>query len=260
MAIVKGANAVQLVRKEYRYDSQQEVNLLEEEYHGSTASAIGLYTKLAGGARNVSVQLDNGIGRVVTQTPVSISKTQDVYSERYELVTEFVEKEIWQIPAVAQEARRYDSTVDATGEPEAPYYRELAETCAASKTDVLDASQYPLFAKVIRYIRDAVNGYELEYIVIRRSRRVPRGIRRLVSAGDGLFYYTTSQLVLPDDVFFSVPDTTSLTPISADYAWGWRRRPSQSVIDGLYVEQSSEFILSQWSTIAYSPSTQDASW
>lgn len=259
MAIVKGSKAIQLVRQEYRYDPQQQASIVEREYQGSTASALGLYSKTSGGNTNVSVQLDGGVGRVVTQNPVYVTKNEE-FTERYEVVTEFVEKDIWQIPAVAQEARIHDAAVDAGGVDGDYYYRELAEYYATKKTTGLNAGTYPLFAKVVRYLRDGVTGYELEYVVIKRSRRIPRGSAQVASIGDGLVYYTTAQLLLPDDVAFSVPNSTSLTPISSDYAWGWRRRPSQSVVEGMYVEQSSEFILSQWSTLAYTPSSAEAAW
>jgi hypothetical protein len=260
MAIVKGSKAIQLVRQEYRYDPQQQASIVEREYQGSTASALGLYSKTSGGNTNVSVQLDGGIGRVVTQVPTFVTVNQE-YTERYEVVTEFVEKDIWQIPAVAQEARSYNAFVDNSGQIDDPYYREVAEQVAANKLAVtIIPADYPLFAKVVRYLRDGVTGYELEYVVIKRSRRIPRGSGTVASIGDGLVYYTTAQLLLPDDVAFSVPNSTSLTPISSDYAWGWRRRPSQSVVEGMYVEQSSEFILSQWLTLAYSASSTEAAW
>lgn len=259
MAIVKGSKAIQLVRQEYRYDPQQQASIVEREYQGSTASALGLYSKTSGGNTNVSVQLDGGIGRVVTQVPTFVTVNQE-YTERYEVVTEFVEKDIFQIPAVAQEAREYNDIVDASGATDDPYYRELAELVAANKVSGANPAGFDLFPQVVRYLRDGVTGYELEYVVIKRSRRIPRGSGTVASIGDGLVYYTTAQLVLPEDVAFSVPDSTSLTPISSDYAWGWRRRPSQSVVEGMYVEQSSEFILSQWSTLAYSPSSTEAAW
>lgn len=260
MAIVKGSKAIQLVRQEYRYDPQQQTNVIEREYQGSTLSALGFYTKTAGGVNNVSVQLDGGVGRVVMQSPVAGGKSGEEVTERYEVVTEFVEKDIFQIPAVAQEARAYDLTVDSAGEESAPYYRQLAEDCASNKSNVLNPAVYPFFGQVLRYLRDGVTGYELEYVVIKRTRRIPRGSAQVASIGDGLVYYTTAQLLLPDDVAFSVPDSTGLTPISSDYAWGWRRRPSQSVVEGMYIDQSSEFILSQWSTLAYSPSSSEAAW
>lgn len=259
MAIVKGSKAIQLVRQEYRYDPQQQASIVEREYQGSTASALGLYSKTSGGNTNVSVQLDGGIGRVVTQVPTFVTVNQE-YTERYEVVTEFVEKDIFQIPAVAQEAREYNDSVDAGGAEDDPYYREAAEQVATNKLTLTGINQWTYFNQVVRYLRDGVTGYELEYVVIKRSRRIPRGSGTVASIGDGLVYYTTAQLLLPDDVAFSVPNSTSLTPISSDYAWGWRRRPSQSVVEGMYVEQSSEFILSQWSTLAYSASSTEAAW
>jgi hypothetical protein len=260
MAIIKGSKAIQLVRQEYRYDPQQQTNVIEREYQGSTLSALGFYTKTAGGQNNVSVQLDGGVGRVVVQSPVGGSKSGEEYTEKYEVVTEFVEKEIWQIPKVAEEARYHDEKVDSNGVEGDQYYREIAESCAARKAKYLNEAFYPEFKRVVRYLRDGVTGYELEYVVIKRSRRIPRGTTQVATIGEGLFYYTTAQLLLPDDISFSVPDSTKLTPIHYDYAWGWRRRPSQCVIDGMYMDQSSEFILSQWSTLAYKPAGGNAAW
>lgn len=260
MAIVKGSKAIQLVRKEYRYDPQQNASMLEEEYQGSTLSALGFYNKSVGGGRNVSVQLDGGVGRVLLQTPTVVTNDNQ-YVERYEVVTEFVEKDIFQIPEVAQEARKYNAFVDGSGATDDPYYREIAEQIATNKLALsVDQNEYPLFAQVVRYLRDGVTGYEVEYVVIKRSRRIPRGSAQVASIGDGLIYYSTDQLLLPQDVAFSVPDTLSLTSISSDYEWGWRRRPSQSVVEGMFIEQSSEFILSQWSTLAYTAAGGAAAW
>jgi hypothetical protein len=261
MAIVKGSKAIQLIRKEYRWDPQQNAAMMESEYQGSTLSAIGFYNKNIGGQSNVSVTMDGGVGRVLIQSPTS-SKTSGVddYVERYEVGVEFVEKDIFQVPAIAQEAREYDTMLDQLGDVESPYYRQLAEDVATNKGNKPNASIYPLFEKVVRYLRDGVTGYELEYVVIRRSRKIPRGSSNVAAIGDGLLVYSTAQLGLPDDIAFSVPDSSALTPISSDYIWGWRRRPSTSSVEGMYIDQNSEFILSQWSSLFYTASTTEAAW
>lgn len=259
MAIIKGSKAIQLVRQEYRWDPQNNTGLIEREYHGSTLSALGFYSKNIGGSQSVSVQLDSGVGRVVLQTPTTatVSPEQD-YVERYEVSIEFVEKEIWQVPAIAQEARLYDERPNQTAD--APFYREACEEMARNKLSYINPADYPLSAQVIRYLRDGVTGYELEYVVVRRSRKVARNGQNIASVGDGLLIYSTAQLQLPDDVAFSVPDSSALTPISSDYIWGWRRRPSTSSVEGMFVDQSSEFILSQWSSLFYTQSSGVASW
>jgi len=101
-------------------------------------------------------------------------------------------------------------------------------------------------------------------VVVKRSRRIPRQSSlvntSIATVGEGKYIYTTSQLGLPDDIAFSVPDRSALTPISSDYVWGWRRRPSTSTIEGMFIDQNSEFILSQWSTLFYTVSQDNASW
>lgn len=261
MAIVKGSRAVQLIRQDYRYDSQSGAASIEREYHGSVQSAMGFFGRFWGGKDNVSAQIEGGTGRVIVQTPVENVATEQEFSERYEVSVEFVEKEIWQNPAVAAEARRYDDFVETNGQADDPYYRELAEDLARRKVLAsVNVVDYPILAQVVRYLRDAVTGYELEYIVIKRTRKISRNGGRVASVGDGLMVYSTDQLQLPRDIAFSVPNSSMQTPISSDYFWGWRRRPSTSSVDGLYIEQSSEFILAQWASLFYTQSTVNASW
>ena len=264
-AVIKGTSAVQLVRQEYRYDPQIDGTVLESEYHGSTKSALGFFGRSKGAGNNVSVSLDNGTGRVVIQRPVGTAKEENQYTERYEVAIEFLEKEIWQNTEIAQEARRYNALIDSSASAEDMYYREACEEIATKKLKfTINPIDYPLAEKVIRYLRDGVTGWETEYVVVKRSRRIPREQSlvntSIATVGEGKYIYTTAQLGLPDDIAFSVPDSSSLTPISSDYVWGWRRRPSTSTIEGMFIDQNSEFILSQWSTLFYTVSQDNASW
>lgn len=249
--------ALSKVREEFRYDASTNALQKEEEYQGTKRAAIGEFLRLSNGANNVTYQNDGAIGRVVVTTAIQ----DDVeYTERYEVLTEFVERDIFQIPEVAIEAKQYDEAIDAAGNDGDPYYREAAEQAASNKlTFSVDPSSFPLFSNVVRYLRDGVNGYEVEYVVIRRSRRIPRGSAIVAAIGDGLYIYSTDQLNLPSDVAFAVPDTASF-PEVPDYIWGWRRRPGNSTVEGTFLEQSSEFILSQWSTLAYKQATGGAAW
>lgn len=252
--------ALSLVRREYRYDANTNAIQAEEEYQGTVRSAAGEFVKRTGGADNVVYQNEGGIGRVVVTSAIQDIPAGQEYSERYEVLTEFVEKDIFQIPEVALEAKDYDSKVDATGTEGDPYYREAAEQAATNKLALpVDANAYPLFQSVVRYLRDGTSGYEVEYVVIRRSRRIPRGSDIVASIGDGLNIYTTAQLGLPPDVAFAVPDSSALEPVP-DYIWGWRRRPGNSTVEGTFLEQSSEFILAQWSTLAYTQASGGAAW
>lgn len=248
---------ISLVREEYRYDANTNAIQSEQEYHGTRRAAIGEFVRQSGGVNNVTYQTEGAIGRVVVTTAIADSAE---YTERYEVLTEFVEKDIFQIPAVALEAKLYDAAVDATGTEGDPYYREAAEQVAANKKGfTVNPTSYPLFQNVVRYLRDGAAGYEVEYVVIRRSRRIPRGSAVVASIGDGLNIYSTAQLGLPSDVAFAVPDSSALESVP-DYLWGWRRRPSNSTVEGTFLEQSSEFILAQWSTLAYTPASGGADW
>ena len=268
-AIVKGTASTQLVRQELRYDAQSDNVTIENEYHGSVRSALGMFARQRGYGNNVTATIDGGTGRVVIQTPTAGEDAGEEgvqYTERYEVKIEFLEKEIWQVPNIAMEARRYNSVIDATGSESDPYYREAIEQAAVNKlTFTIDPVVYPYAAQVIRYVRDGVTGWETEYVVVSRSRRIPRASyvgqsTAIATIGEGQYVYTTNQLQLPYDVSFRVPDSTSLTPISSDYIWGWRRRPSTSTIEGQFIDQTSEFILSQWSSLFYTQSSSDAAW
>lgn len=261
-AIIKGTAAVQLVRQEYRYDPQVNGTVFESEYHGSTKSALGFFGRNKGTGNNVSVSLDNGTGRVVIQRAVGTDGEQTQTTERYEVAIEFLEKDIWQNTQIAQEARRYNELIDLSGSAEDLYYREACEEIAVKKLQfTINPTDYPLAAQVVRYLRDGVTGWETEYVVVKRSRKIARSSSpQIATVGEGKYIYSTAQLGLPNDIAFSVPDSSTLTPISSDYVWGWRRRPSTSTIEGMFIDQNSEFILSQWSTLFYTVSQDNASW
>ncbi len=262
--IIKGRNSLVYSRSELRWDPQTRT-AWEDKFYGGSVSAVrgAFFTEQQRGTNNQAVaRLSEGSGELVLSRPLGNS-ADDWTPDRYEIVTEFVEKEIWSSPDVVAEAAAFDATISSGDKT----YRKLAEDTAQEIDPVsVSAVTYPLFAKVVRHLKNGVTGFEREYVVLRRSRRIQRQLNSrgnpnpVASIGDGLLVYSTAQLLLPADVNFSVPDTSTLTASSSDYFWGWRRRPSQSVIEGLFVDQTSEFILSEWSTIHYEQSTVDAAW
>lgn len=256
MPTVKGQSSLVLSGREWRYDPTTRTTWLDEIYGGSYNAVLGGFRQNQGRNNAITARTEDGEHKLIVSIPKG--SIDGAVPERYEIVSEFVEKEIWSSPAVIAEAAAFDAANTASGDRK---YRKLAEDTAEENDPVsVQAATYPLFASVVRHLKNGVTGYEIEYLVMRRSRRIARGGSETASIGDGLFVYTTAQLLMPSDIEFSVPDSSTLTPSSADYFWGWRRRPSTSVIEGFFVDQTSEFILSEWSTLHYTPSSVNAAW
>jgi hypothetical protein len=199
----------------------------------------------------------NGTGETTLQTPIAIKSTpEDQAPIRYEIATEFIEQDIFRHKTISDAADIYDAA-RAEGEDS---FRKFCEKAV----DEIAASADPTQERVTTHLRKGLTGFEREYIVLRRSRKLPftgAGIVPQASILDGRFIYSTGQLGLPAAVAFGLPDLASLpTSDWDDVIWGWRRRPSSVVFEGNFIEQSSEFILAEWSLLLYELAQTSATW
>lgn len=268
MPVLKGTNSLVYSRTEYRYDPATRSRWADEIYTGSKAAAIGGFNSSSSGNNQVAASVEDGHGTLTISRPLT-DPNEDFVPDRYEVMHEFVEKELWSIPGVIAEAALYDATVSVG---EAPTYRKRAEEAAEAFDNGtgIEAATYPLWHKIVRYLKNGVTGWESEYVVLRRSRRVSRaqgnrGVDNRTTIGDSLSVYSTAQLDLPSDVLFTVPDSVAFNNSMSDaeledYFWGWRRRPSTSVFEGIHADQTNEFIFSQWMNMRYTPATSNAAW
>lgn len=256
---VKGKAGPFIQDQRFSYDPSDATYYLETTWGGSARAIEGQSTDFR--SRNLAHTsfLDtNGTGQTVQRTPIAVKGNDLESTVRYEIATEFLEQDIFRHKAVSDEADSYDAS-QGTG---AQTFRKFCE----AQVEENDASitEGSIIDRVVTHLRKGYTGFEREYIVMRRSRKIPftgKGAPPQASILEGRFIYSTDQLGIPDIVAFSLPNLGDL-PASGweDVLWGWRRRPSQIVFQGDFIEQSSEFVLAEWSLLLYEEAVGQASW
>jgi len=255
---VKGHPGPHLQNRRFTFDATTGTYFLERTWAGSAKAIEGQSGQFrVQGISHEAMIEDRGNGFSFDRQP--LNKEEDLEaSVRYEIASEFIEQDIFRHKTVSDDADSFDASLgdgDVT-------YRKFCEDAVTDHNVGLTAGTVK--ARVVTHLRKGVPGFEREYIVLRRSRRVGfygKNPLPVASILDGRFIYTTEQLGIPDAVAFSLPDLGSL-PISDwdDVAWGWRRRPSSIVYTGDTIEQASEFILAEWSLLLYEPANGPAGW
>jgi hypothetical protein len=257
---VKGHPGPWLQQERYTFDPAEARWYRERTWAGSARAIQGQALQLRSiGIGFESILEERGVGYTFERTPLNTATGIETSDIRYEIATEFIEQDIFRHKTVSDAADAFDAALGPAGLT----FRKVAEDAIDEATSAAD----PILNRVITHLRRGYTGFEREYIVLRRSRRIPfygKGSavgKARATILDGRFIYTTAQLGVPDVVAFSLPDLTAL-PISAwtDVQWGWRRRPSSIVYTGDFIEQSSEFILAEWSLLLYEPAAAAASW
>lgn len=255
---VKGHPGPHLQHRRFTFDATTGTYFLERTWAGSARAIEGQSGQFrAQGISHESMIEDRGAGFSFDRQPL-IKESDLPESERYEIATEFIEQDIFRHKTVSDDADAFDA---AQGDGEVTY-RKFCEDAVNDHDVGLAAGSTK--ERVVKHLRKGVTGFEREYIVLRRSRRIGfYGKAPLPAASilDGRFIYTTAQLGIPDAVAFSLPNLADLpTSDWEDVEWGWRRRPSSIVYAGDTIEQASEFILAEWSLLLYEPATGPAGW
>lgn len=254
---VKGSAGPHLQHVRLEYDPQDGTYTQEATYSGSKAAIEGQSVQFKQKNRKHAAFIeDNGRGQLVQSTPLSSGEALEA-SVRYEIHSEFLEQDLFRHNTVSDAADVFDAAAAADGDT----FRKTAEEAVNQMVSFTPGS---VIARVVTHLRKGVTGFERESIVLRRTRKAPFfGGNQVptVAILDGRFIYTTEQLGLPDTIAFSLPALGDLpTSDWDDVAWGWRRRPSSIVYEGAYVEQSSEFVLAEWSLLLYEPANGPAAW
>jgi hypothetical protein len=263
-AIWKGTVGPVVVSEEIYHDAETGNVSVDIVYQGSRDAIFGLSVEFEN--QRVSFQTSqSGPVHTLTARIPTIINTGEVPSDRYEISTESMDKSIFEHPTIVEDANEYDSGIAAESKP----YKKLAEeslekqptySLAGGFSD--PANQNFRFASVVRHLRNGVTGFQIDFIVLRRFRKVALdygyGSAGRISLDSGLHIYSTAQLNLPQSVAFSLPATP--TAPSTDYGWGWRKRGQRVDIVGNYAEQTVELVFAPWSTMLYSDATGNLDW
>ncbi len=243
-----------ITRTGFSFNTDTGLYTQEIEYSGSKAGIQGLANTFAN--RNQDHRLDNedGLSRVTVFIPQQGSEALD----KYEVMWEMEQRNIWSHPTVAAAAKAYDDALVDTGDQT---FRDIAEDAVSGKIGLTPTG---IMAQVIANLRAGIDGWEQEYVTLRRTRVIPPDFGSAANISAASLIYTTDQLLLPSSIAFNVPSDADISgfPNSDpdNFQWGWRRRPSTSSIQGQSNEQTSEFILAAWSLLFYEAASSNADW
>ena len=256
---VKGSAGPFFQERRFVYDPEEGSYYEETTYAGSARAIEGQSGGLRAANRgHQSVVANDGTGQTFLRTPIPLKASEFDAAVRYEINTEFLEQDIFRHNTVSDQADTDDASL-STGDVT---FRKFCERAVEEHDASVDETS--VRGRVITHLRKGVTGFEREYIVLKRSRRMPwtgKLVPPTAAILEGRFIYTTEQLGVPASVAFSLPSLDAL-PASEwdDVQWGWRRRPSSVVFSGDFIEQTSEFVLAEWSLLLYEVASGSASW
>lgn len=250
-AITKGKQSATLIKSEPVFDADAQTYAFDVTYMGNQAAILGLEAGFQDEGFSYEIQQDGGVfylhGRVPQSDPV----------DHYEIFTESTEQSLFQQPHVAEVAKAYDDSI-AVG---AQTWRSLTEEAVTTKS-LHGATPFTVEYDVVNALRNGVTGFQVDFITLRRVRRVKR-LFAYASTGKlnldiGLFIYQTDHLGVPADVAFVLPTVT--LPVTDQYLWGWRRRNQSVEYVGQWIEQKIELTFAPWSLIPYQATTDFLNW
>jgi len=253
---IRGNPGPHLTRNALVFRPETGLYVQELEYSGTQAGVAGLATNFRDNNREHRLDYEDGISRVTVYTPTQGAPVLD----KYEVLWEMEQREIWNHPEVKTAAQAFDQIIPASEDS----FRKRAENAVDGRLDTAAADD-PVsgvtFRRVVAHLKAGITGWEQEQVLLRRTRVVPPSVASPCNIDAASLIYTTAQLDLPGDVLFILPDISSLTdPDPTNFQWGWRRRPSTSMIQGQANEQTSEFLLAAWSLMLYTPASSNADW
>ena len=246
-----------------KYDAETKTTTYRYEYRGIESAIRGLEFGLRDRGWSYQIDHDGPVWRLTTEEPI-FDAQEDV--DRWEIYTESTEKSLFELPRVAAVAGVFDSSAAAS---DSDSYKKTVETLVENPgtTFLADAGTERRIVtdSLVAHLRSGVTGWQLDLIVLRRTRRVERynannGIR--LNLDTGLILYTTSQLNLPLDVAFALPSAPDDVIYGSETLakWRWRRRSQRTEYIGNFAEHTIELVFAPWSVLSYSESSSDLSW
>lgn len=250
-ATIRGKPGPHITQTGVAYNPETGITTQDVEYSGSNLAISGLAITFANRNREHRGDYEGGLARLTVSTPVQSAPTLD----KYEILWEMEQREIWSNPTVMAAAKAYDDALVNVGDQT---FRDIAEQAVEGKIGLTPTG---VMAQVIANLRAGYTGYEQEFIVLRRTRTLPPDEISPMNLSAASLIYTGAQLLLPADVLFVLPNPAVLyNPDPDNFLWGWRRRPSSCTIQGQSAEQTSEFLLAMWSLLDYAAATENADW
>lgn len=252
-AIQKGDPTAQLVAIFPSFNAETKVYTVTQEYRGSQMAIQGMELQFQDSELSYRITHDGPVWTMQVEIPQQVI---DESIDRWEIFTESTEKSLFELPEVVKAAILYDNSI-AAGEAT---FKQAIEDAVANKSTSVFFLQ--IGQDVIDHLKAGVTGWQLDLIVIRRTRRMHRFLSQgfKLTLDSGLVYYTSGELGVPGDVAFILPTAPTVDPSVTIYQWGWRKRSQRIEFVGQYVEQTVELVFAPWSTLAYSPAGTNLVW
>lgn len=257
MIIVKGFQGAVHTGTATRYDSETRTTVYRYEYQGTEAAIMGLVFQIRARGLNYQTSNNGPVFTLVTDEPLVDS---DENIDRWEIFTESTEESLFKVPSVVERAGRFNDSAATSGAD--AYHEQIAEVVASPGSTFLSVgADADLDSLLINTLRAGVTGWQLDFLVLRRCRRLERYVANnqlRFTLDTGLILYTTAQLGVPQDVAFSLPETPS--DISNLFKWRWRKRSQRAEYVGNFIEHTAELVFAPWTVLPYSDSQTALQW
>lgn len=252
--VVKGDPSAQLVAKFPSYTSETKTYIETREYRGTESAIRGLELQMQTAGYSYRITHDGPVWSMQIDIP---QQDVDESIDRWEIFTESTEKSFFELPSVIAEAQTWDLNLD----PGERNYKAVVLEAVDTPNDLTGNLAWPKANSVIEHLKSGVTGWQLDLVVLRRTRRVQNELAPIyrIALDSGLVLYTGGQLGVPASVGFELPTAPPIGSVTI-YQWGWRRRSQRVENVGNWVEQTIELVFAPWSLLAYTPSNTPLAW
>lgn len=258
-ALFKGYAGIVMRASEPQFDAETGAKWVDVTYQGSSQATSGIIVDLEAQGVSYRTAQDGPVYTLTARIPIQVGT--DIPPDRYEITSEAQDVSIFELPDVIAAANAYDSALSSEG---AQTWRTVIENAveAVGATGFTGAlADTSIEGKVIRHLRAGVTGFQIDYIVLRRFRKIAleyAGAAGKFNLNAGRLLYSAAQLNLPNYVAFALPSLPSAPSI--DFQWSYRLRAQRVEITGNFAEQTMELVLAPWSLLAYENASSALNW
>lgn len=261
--IWKGSQGPVLSREETVFDAESQTYSRITTWQGSQDAIAGLEPGIQEQELSYDTFNDGPVYELRTAIPLIAPDTQPV--DQYEIFSESTQISIYTHSDIFAEAQRWDITLRGAARTYRRQAEDLVDDGTAIDADLNNTVLFPEFPNLVKHLRGGVDSFDVDFLVLRRFRRIDRTYARGATGKLNLNFsqiiYSTARLNLPADVAFIIPNPpTEQSEFSDQFAWGWRMRSQNSEFVGQWVEQRYELIFAPHSLMRNSVATTNLVW
>lgn len=183
--------------------------------------------------------------------------------ERWTWRKELVQRDIFTKPEVAKEAREFSGQ---GGTNPGTYRQKLVDAISNGSAFPTDMSGLINAPQVFLELAAGADAYELEYLVLTRTRKTTSNFAPRIVLDSTSVIYTTNELIeielIPDEVARVLPGgpkpvgssgtNPSPTTTPGNAIWGWRTRDHEGDFEGNFrFAETTSWVFANWSMYLY---------